>query len=124
MAQNNQALHIAILYVATAVLVIWLAFSQYQFITERSQGEWVCSNVVCSRFVTPEELTSQYCFSVPTDDNATIEVCRVLVDGVEQILPKAQLNITAQCAEYSCTQEIKARKASYMLNATQAQSTP
>lgn len=111
---------IIVLYVLVALLVAWIV---YVTAAQREQDVWVCSSVVCSKVIGPQEWESQNCFETADDEGNLRPVCRVTIDGVPRIVPRADLNLSGVqgCGQYSCVQEVRARAVNYTLDVSPAE---
>ena len=100
--------------IVAGVILIWLCALTFLTINT-SDEQWKCSLVNCTASITGEEWAKDNCFVANNQ-----EVCKLLVDGVNQLIPKDSLNLTAiqQCTEYVCIEETKIRTTNYIINIT------
>ena len=113
--------HTLVLYALACILLTTTLYSLFLIRDlEDERGVWVCSNVVCTRTISSAEWADNNCFTAPTENGSEIIVCRVVVDGANQLIPFSALNISGieQCVEYACDQEVNVRVANYTLNIT------
>jgi len=78
------------------------------------EGEWRCSQIVCSRFMTQDEWVKNFCF---LNESAGEMYCNVLINNVPYTVPLSMLNLSSitQCSEYKCIEEVRVRKANYTI---------
>lgn len=112
--------HIIVLYALVAVAAVALIFLAMQD-APAAEGDWQCSNVICSQVSGPESWIAANCFDTAVGGNATVVVCRVVIDGQNNLIPLAELNLTdlQVCTEYTCVQEVLVRTANRTVNVTQ-----
>ena len=98
-----------------AILFLWLGILTTLYLKDYSREKWRCSLLNCTKSVTGEEWAKENCFLANNQ-----EVCKVSINGVNQLIEKERLNLTAiqQCIEYRCIEETKIRTANYIYNIT------
>ncbi len=77
-------------------------------------SQWVCSQVVCDKYMTQEEWVNTFC-----ELNASNEFnCRVNINGQQMMIPLKWLNLSnvRQCKEFRCVQEVLVRPANYTID--------
>lgn len=115
----NKVLVVSIVISVIALALAGLSYtesSRVNTVVKDLEGNWRCSQVTCTRFMTPEEWIARFCFL-----NATNEMnCNVNINGVPTVIPLSVINTSAiyQCAEYACVEEVRVRSANYTLNIT------
>ncbi|MEM5793313.1 MAG: hypothetical protein QXY45_03060 [Candidatus Aenigmatarchaeota archaeon] len=100
-----------------SLMFIWLIALTALYLKQTTQEKWVCNLLNCTKTITGEEWAKDNCFLMGNE-----EVCRLAVNGQNQLVYKKNLNLSAiqQCVEYNCIQEIKIRTTNYKYNITQS----
>jgi hypothetical protein len=108
--------HFIVLYVLLAIVALWLLYNQLALQPE--SGEWQCSNVICAESVGPEGWVQENCFLAAGENSSQVPVCRIVVNGANQLVPLDSLNLTnaRQCIRYTCVQEVNVRTTNYTIN--------
>ena len=107
--------HVPILY---ALFIVAIAVALFA-LNPAGQGRWQCSQVACSKFISPDEWRSNNCFMTQINEQDQ-EVCRVDIDCKNQLVSAGIINFSAlaQCMEFRCVQEVMVRNANYTINMT------
>lgn len=119
---EHKSPHVIILYVLLLVVAGWLVISSVTFTNfKKDQGTWVCSNVVCTKFIDGQAWAQQNCFQSPAANGSQETICKVPTDnGQFQLVPLANLTASLaqyqQCTEYACNEESNTRSVNYTVN--------
>lgn len=97
------------------LILVWLIALTISYIKQLPNEKWKCSLVNCTDSITGEEWAKDNCFMANNQ-----EVCKVSIDGINQLVAKQGLNLSAiqQCIKYTCIEETKIRAANYIFNIT------
>jgi len=109
------ALQMSPMSIVIIIFLIWLGVLTFLYLKSSTNEDWKCTLVNCTSFITGEEWATDNCFIANNQ-----EVCKLIIDGQNQLIPKQQLNISAiqQCTEYTCIEETKIRTTNYIINIT------
>ncbi len=101
--------------IVLVVVLIWLGALTFSTFKPSSKESWRCSLVNCTKVIGGDEWAKDNCFLANNQ-----EVCRITVNGVNQLIPKQSLNLTAiqQCVEYKCIEETRVKSVNYVMNIT------
>lgn len=107
---KKTAIHIIVLYVL--IIIFGGAILALNVGEMTSEDNWQCVQEQCVEFVPGgQEWAAQNCGVVEDDQGNPVEACRVVVNGVEQVVPANTINFSAiqTCAQSVCLQEVRVR---------------
>ena len=120
--KNIPQRHLLTLYVLIAVLGAWVLILSATAASPSAleeEGSWVCLQTTCSESEPGGELwAAENCAVVEDETGELVEACSVVIDGVEQVVRKDAINLSAirNCLEYTCVQEVRVREANYRVD--------
>jgi len=108
---------LVIAFVLIGGLVLF-SFLNYTGFIVKEEEQWACSQYACDKAITAQDWINSNCYIMPNTDNQA--VCKVVVDGKEQLVPLSAINQQAlnQCVEARCVQEARVRTVDYKVDLT------
>ncbi len=114
---DKRNVKVYVLYISLTVLLVWNIMQGWEYIFEKEEGEWVCTEYVCDKITSAEEWLKHNCYAVKDDAKQEDEevVCGVAINGSKMDVPlnKVKFENNGKCLEARCVREVKSRAVNY-----------